>query len=44
MAMADIDSGINGDACVVEETPGALPSKRLLGMCRWTGSHFSQLD
>ena len=21
MAMADIDSGINGDACVVEETP-----------------------
>ena len=19
---------------------GVLPSKRLLGMCRWTGSHF----
>ena len=25
-------SGINGG--------GVLPSKRLLGMCRWMGSHF----
>ena len=22
------------------ETPGVLPSNRLMGMCRWVGSHF----
>ena len=22
------------------ETPGVLPNKRLMGMCRWMGSHF----
>lgn len=22
------------------ETPGVLPSNRLIGMCRWMGSHF----
>ena len=25
-------------------TRGVLPSKRLLGMCRWMGSHFHNWD
>ena len=26
--------------CVVGDGGGVLPSKRLMGMCRWMGSHF----
>ena len=30
----------NGQSWIVKTRGGILPSKRLLGMCRWMGSHF----
>ena len=27
-------------ACILSRGGGVLPSNRLMGMCRWMGSHF----